>query len=115
MEDCGQECLLQVELGPADCLVRNILINWYAGKHCVSCGKKFGEIHLLDHKPALLSPEGDALQWREVVPESIPTVLATHYPLCWDCYVTENFCHEHPELIVDRSHVTSGVPRDLIS
>src|SRR5215470_7635302 len=56
--DCGQECLLQVELSPQDCLLRNILVSWYDGKKCVSCGKEFGEIHLLDHKPALQSPAG---------------------------------------------------------
>src|SRR6185503_10341548 len=36
-EDCGQECLLQVELSPEDCLVRNMLTSWYTGKRCVSC------------------------------------------------------------------------------
>src|SRR6266508_5356565 len=28
-QDCGQECLLQVELAPEDCLLRNILTSWY--------------------------------------------------------------------------------------
>src|SRR5689334_7292899 len=37
-QDCGQECLLQVELNPQDCLLHKILIDWYANKHCVSCG-----------------------------------------------------------------------------
>ena len=32
-DDCGQECLLQVELSPEYCLVRNIFNNWYSDKY----------------------------------------------------------------------------------
>lgn len=110
-EDCGQECLLQVELSPEDCLVRNILTRWYADRNCVSCGKRFGQIHWLDKKPALLSPEGKAVEWSEVRPEEVPGVLATHFPVCWDCHITETFCREHPELIVDRSRISEGIHR----
>ena len=113
-EDCGQECLLQVELSPQDCLVRNILTSWYAGKHCISCGRKFGEIHLLDHKPALLGPEGKTVEWSDVAPEKVPEVLATHFPVCWDCHITESFCREHPEMIVDRSRISAGIHRDMV-
>jgi hypothetical protein len=113
-EDCGQECLLQVELSPEDCLLRNILTGWYADKHCVSCGKQLGEIHWLDNKPALLSPEGKTVEWSEVRPEEVPGVLATHFPVCWDCHITESFCREHPEMIVDRSRISPGVPRHMV-
>src|SRR5205807_9486629 len=33
-QDCGQECLLQIELSPEDCKVRNILTNWYEDQDC---------------------------------------------------------------------------------
>jgi hypothetical protein len=112
-QECGQECLLQVQLSPEDCLVRSILTSWYDGKHCVSCGKQFGEIHWSDHKPALLSPEGYTVEWREVAPEKVPDLLATHFPICWDCHITESFCRQHPEMIVDRSRVSPGVYRDM--
>lgn len=108
-KDCGQECLLQVELGPQDCLLRNILINWYADKHCVSCGRLFGEIHLYDHKPALLSPEGKTVTWSEVPPERVPDVLTTHFPICWDCHILQTFEREYPDMIVDRSRISPGV------
>jgi len=114
-EDCGQECLLQVELSPEGCLARNILTDWYKGKDCVSCGNKFGEIQWLDRKPALLSPDGKTVEWSEVAAEQIPAVLATHFPVCWDCHITETFCRQHPELIVDRSRISEPVPRDLVS
>ncbi|HET8646180.1 MAG TPA: hypothetical protein VFO85_11865, partial [Vicinamibacteria bacterium] len=37
---CGEDCLAQVERSPEDCLVRNIVAEWYQGKSCVLCGKR---------------------------------------------------------------------------
>jgi hypothetical protein len=34
---CGQECLHEIEASPEECLVRNILVRWYAGKNCAFC------------------------------------------------------------------------------
>ena len=113
-QDCGQECLLQIEIAPEDCLVRNILSSWYLDKHCVSCGTKFEEIQWSDHKPALLSPEGITVEWAAVPPENVPDVLTTHFPVCWDCHITETFCREYPDLIVDRSQVSEGIRREMI-
>ena len=36
-QDCGQECLSQIEVGPANCLVWNIVAQWYEGKSCAFC------------------------------------------------------------------------------
>jgi hypothetical protein len=114
-KECGQECLLQVELSPEGCLVRNILTDWYSDKHCVSCGRQIGEIHWLDRKPALLSPEGETILWSEVPPERVPDVLTSHFPVCWDCHITETFCRLYPDMIVDRSRISEGVHRDRVS
>ena len=111
-KDCGQECLLEVELSPQDCLLRNILINWYADKHCVLCGRDFGTIHLFDHKPALLSPQGKTVTWSEVAAESVPDVLTTHFPVCWDCHILQTFRREYPDMVVDRSRISAGVYRE---
>ena len=100
--NCGQECLRQIEAAPEDCLVRNILTRWYERKSCVYCGKPVGEIHWLEHKPALMSPERQTVEWREVRPESLPSVLATHQPVCWNCHIAETFRREFPDLVVDR-------------
>ena len=86
---------------------------WYADKYCASCGKQFADIHWLDNKPALLSPEGKTVEWSEIPPENVPGVLATHFPVCWDCHITETFCREHPEMFVDRSRISPGVHRDM--
>jgi hypothetical protein len=113
-QDCGQECLLQIEIAPEDCLVRNILLSWYIDKHCVSCGRKFEAIQWSDHKPALLSPEGETLDWSAIPAEMVPDVLKTHFPVCWDCHITETFCRKYPDLIVDRSNVSEGIHREMI-
>jgi hypothetical protein len=34
-QDCGQECLQQIEIDPANCMVWNIVSKWYEGKSCV--------------------------------------------------------------------------------
>src|SRR5215510_15472332 len=112
-EDCGEECLLQVELSPQDCLVRKIVTDWYEGKQCVSCGLTFGKLRLLDYKPGLLSPEGRPVGLNEVAAEELPELLATHFPVCWDCHTTEIFCHQYPEMITDRSAISAGVHRDV--
>jgi hypothetical protein len=110
-QDCGQECLLEVELSPEGCLVRNILTDWYQQKNCAYCGNKFEEIQWLDRKPALLSPDGLTVEWRDVPAEKVPAILATHLPVCWDCHITKTFCREHPDMIVDRSRISEGIHR----
>jgi hypothetical protein len=101
-QNCGQECLKQIEAAPAACLVRTMLAQWYEGKTCVYCGRPFGEINWLDHKPALMNPQRVTIEWPEIRPEEIPAALATHLPVCWNCHLTESFRREHPELILER-------------
>jgi hypothetical protein len=102
-QDCGQECLQQIEIGPANCLVWNIVSQWYEGKSCALCHKPIGVLHHLDHAPALLGPDAKTAEWREFRPEQLPDVFATHHPVCWNCHVAETFRRLHPELVVDRA------------
>jgi len=106
--ECGQECLEQIELAPMECLARTMLTGWYEGKSCALCRKAFGEIQWLDHKPALLSPERNAVEWHEVRAEKLPEVLATHRALCWNCLVAETFRRRFPELVVERPWKSDG-------
>jgi hypothetical protein len=100
--DCGQECLRQIETAPDACLLRSILANWYAERECVYCGRKMDKINWLEHSPALLAPDGTSREWSEFKAETIPSVLATHQAVCWNCYVAESFRAAHPELVVER-------------
>jgi hypothetical protein len=109
-QGCGQTCLAQIAASPMDCLVRSMLDQWYAGSTCVVCGKNIGAIDWYKHKPALLSPEQRTVAWNEVPAETLPEVLATHFPVCWDCHVVESVVREHGERIVVRPpHRGAGI------
>lgn len=99
---CGQECLVQLDVAPAECLVRGVLMRWYESKSCLYCGKQFEQIHLLDHKPALQSPDGKLVDWREVAIQDLEIALSNYKPVCWDCYLAQSFVRDHPELVVYR-------------
>lgn len=98
---CGRECLAQIERSPEDCLVRNVVTEWYKEKNCAVCGKGLTEIDWYERKPGVMDANGKARPWMDVPAETLPTVLATHRPVCFDCYVTETFRQEHPELVID--------------
>lgn len=101
-QDCGQQCLVQIESAPKDCLVRTILTKWYTDKACIFCGKALDEINWVDYKPALMSPERVTLEWDEIPAEKVPEVLTTHMAVCWNCHIAETFRRRYPELVVDR-------------
>ena len=99
--DCGRECLAEIEAAPIGCLVRTKLAAWYADKSCGVCGKPFGTVDWLTHRPALMTPAGALLQWQAVRAEELSDAMTRHRPVCWDCSVAETFRREHPELVID--------------
>jgi hypothetical protein len=103
LQDCGQECLRQIEAAPEDCLVRHILAQWYEGKTCALCGKPIGEIQWTGPKPALLNAEHRTIEWSEMPPESVPDVLASHQAVCWNCHIANRMMGDHADLVLDRS------------
>jgi hypothetical protein len=109
-ENCGQECISQIEKSPEDCLLRSIFIRWYHDKSCTICGKPFGKIDWTEHKPAIIGPDGKTMAWAEVVPDQVHEVLDSHLPICWDCHIASAFRREHPDLVVDRNFHRPGNP-----
>ncbi len=101
-ENCGQECLQQIETSPQNCLVWNIVSKWYEGRSCAFCRKPMGPLHRVDHAPALLGPDFRTTEWKNVSPEELPEIFATNQPVCWNCHVAETFRRLHPELVTDR-------------
>lgn len=106
---CGQECVAQIELAPEECMVRELMANWFAGKSCVYCRKPFGVINWMEHKPALYDVKARrTVEWNEIPPERLPVVLETYLPVCWNCHIAESFRREHPELVVERHGHTAA-------
>jgi len=101
-EDCGQECLTQIENDPEGCHVWNIVQQWYRGRSCAYCRKPIEQIHWHDHHPALLGPDKKTIQWSDVPPEKLPEVFETHSPVCWSCHIAETFRREHSDRFLDR-------------
>ena len=101
-EQCGQECLINLDVAPERCLVSGVLMRWYRDKNCVYCRKPFPELHWVDHRPALQSGDGKLLGWNEVSLDRLPRVLETHSPVCEDCYIAQKFRLDHPDLVVFR-------------
>lgn len=99
---CGQMCLPEIEDAPDGCLVRALLGRWYDGKSCTLCGRSIGPIHWHDHKPAFKARDDRIWEWNEIPPESLPLVLTTARPVCWNCMIAEGFRHDHPDLVIDR-------------
>ena len=102
-QDCGQECLLQLDVAPTDCLVSSVLEKWYRGKTCAFCKRRFEDISLLDHKPGLLNGEGVTVEWREIPISAANEAMATYLPVCWNCHIAQSFYREHRDLVVERT------------
>ena len=101
-QDCGQECLQQIESSRDGCLVVSLVSDWYAGKACALCGKPIGAIRWAEHAPALAGPNGETLLWKDVKPEQLSSIFATHRPVCWDCHVVESVVRKHPDRVTVR-------------
>jgi hypothetical protein len=117
-EGCDQACLAQIERSPEGCLVRTMLTDWYARRSCALCGRDFPHVDSYDHtavwwydkKPALRSPDGRTVEWHEIAVETLPEVLETHHPLCWDCLIVDKLHRTHPELVTVRPERRSPHP-----
>jgi len=102
-QDCGQDCLRQIEGAPGDCLVRNILTHWYEGKQCAVCGQPIGEIRWEERKPAVLSADRSSVEWNQIPAEQLQQTLSTAQPICFSCHIANTMVRQHPELVIDRS------------
>jgi len=104
-KDCGQQCLREIEMSPSDCLVRNIVIDWFSDKKCIYCEKPIAEVKewWVDHKPALQTPEKQIITWNEFPAEKLPELFSKCGPVCWSCSTTETFRRQHPEWVTDRA------------
>jgi hypothetical protein len=101
-QDCGQACLGQIESSPDGCLVKSMVVGWYEGKACFYCEKPIDASSWAGHAPALLSPDGRTVLWKDLRPEQLPEVFKTHKAACWDCHIVESVVRKHPEVVTLR-------------
>jgi len=103
---CGQQCLSQIEASPEGCLVRNILLAWYAGKACQVCGLPIGDIALAGAKPAVLRADGVSMEWQEIPADRLQETLSQATPICFACHTAKRMMSEHPGLVSGLSEST---------
>jgi hypothetical protein len=104
--------LRQIETQPESCLVRTQVAEWYKDRTCFLCHKELGRLDWTRHKPAVRSPGGITMEWADVKPETLASVLVTYEPICWDCHVAESFRRQLPALVIDSPHGSRpGEPR----
>jgi hypothetical protein len=101
-QNCGQECLAEIQAAPEGCLVRSLVAQWYAARKCAICHQPIESPHALGQKPGLLGPDHQPVAWESVPAADLPRVLETHRPLCANCLVIESFRREFPDLGIER-------------
>ncbi len=99
---CGQECLSEIRESGPDCLMRNIVAEWYGGKVCASCGQPIGKIDWTGSRPAVLLAEQVSVEWNEIPADELVGTLAAAVPICFACHMANRLVKEHPELVTDR-------------
>jgi len=99
---CGQECPREIERSPENCLVRNIVAQWYAGKSCAWCGTPIGAISWGPSQPALIRADKDSVEWKQVPANLLLETLEAAVPICFPCHMANRLVREHPELATPR-------------
>lgn len=98
---CDQLCLTQIRTAPQNCLVRNILAEWYDGKNCVRSGHPVGEAYWGTSKPALLM-SGVVEQCDQIPGVQLLTILGTAQPVCFNCYAQDQVNQRAASLAASR-------------
>jgi hypothetical protein len=66
-------------------------------------------MHIADHKPALLNPEGITVEWGQIPISAAIDAMTTYLPVCWNCHIAQSFRREHPDVVVDRTSQSAAV------
>ncbi len=100
--ECEQHCVLQVWAAPDGCLFPKVFEAWFREQNCAFCGKSLKDTSWLEHRPALVGPDGTTIEWKSVGPDMIVKLMETHQACCWNCHVAETFRRKRPDLVTER-------------
>ena len=99
---CDQACAPQVEQSPDETRVQSIAAKWYRQHRCIYCAQPIDEVGGAAVVPALLIPDGQLREWRDVAPQNLPQVLASSDAVCARCELAEDFRRRFPNRVIDR-------------
>jgi hypothetical protein len=108
-EDCGQECLAQVDPTPEN--LERLLTKWYEGKSCVICERRLSQADWQRGRLALLNEKQKLFELRHMHLEDMPSLLDRMAPLCWNCHQEERARQAEPPRLLkgDRRRLDSGI------
>jgi hypothetical protein len=83
-QDCGEECLLQVDLNPR--MLDEVLRKWYEGKSCALCHRALTERDWRLGRFAAIDRNSEFVSASEILRSvELTTALAQHRPVCGEC------------------------------
>ena len=86
-EDCGQECLAQLEPSPEN--IERQLTKWYQGKTCAICARALSPGDWRRSRLAVLNERQKLFELRDMHLDELQTALQGMRPLCWNCHQEE--------------------------
>jgi hypothetical protein len=90
--NCDQACRSQIEGATQGCNALATIEKTKRIKNCEICGVVLERKRPSDPKPVLMSPDRKTrIEWENVPPERLLTVLTTHSQICWTCHMTESY------------------------
>jgi len=106
---CDQACAPQIEAAPEETLVRNVVARWYAQHACSYCARPIHEIGGVV-VPALLAPDGELREWKDIAAEDLPRILEHSVAVCATCELVEDFRRRFPNRVIDRPDTAPRKP-----
>jgi len=90
--NCNQACKSQIGGATQGCNALATIEKAKRIKNCELCGVVLDRKRPSDPKPVLLSPDRKTrIEWENVPPERLLTVLTTHSQICWTCHMAESY------------------------
>ena len=92
---CNQACSVQVAIAPFETRAFAVAERWYAGKGCALCLRAIAPLRSVGAQPGLLDRSRkeppSTVAWTDVPAETLPSLFATHLPVCASCHRREQF------------------------
>ena len=110
--ECAQACATEIAREPKRTTTFQLMAEWYAGKTCAICTRPIPPLSHFALEAGLMSPSapGVTIAWVDIPAPQLPSMLATHVPVCSSCHLMTWFQREHPELVVDRHRPQENTP-----
>ena len=92
---CDEACSAQVAIAPFATRVFAVAERFYTGKACALCLRAIAPLRSVGAQPGLLDRSRkqppSTIAWTDAPAEALPSLFATHLPVCASCHRREQF------------------------